>query len=252
MMGEVPPFMGGGTGEIPPKIGGGSGEGAPKGLKTAQNQGSKTLQNTPNEVLTTLKINEISENTPTHPHKEGEVPPFEGGGTPEIPPGTPHPPGYTQYILGINNNSILEEDIGSKNIDQDQSVKTNLDSNGFENPFPLFPNKKNWGLLLPQHQVDIVIEWFFRASHLTMEPDRVLGLWEVFKKIHFDGHHSYKDPGDAHSHFFNWVIKQNLKKLSDDTNQQTTQKRDRQSGAKQLIQKLKQQTPAPGSGHDEG
>jgi hypothetical protein len=56
---------------------------------------------------------------------------------------------------------------------------------------------------LPEQYVTSSIELIFRVNRHKVDPDTILGLWEVFRTQHLTGHNYYANAGKVYSHFLN-------------------------------------------------
>lgn len=78
--------------------------------------------------------------------------------------------------------------------------------------FPTFPLPSDMNGL-PEIKIGGVIELIWHTKNLKITNDKVLGLWNVFKIQNLTGKKFYADESDVHSHFINWIKKQDFEKI---------------------------------------
>lgn len=95
------------------------------------------------------------------------------------------------------------------------------------------PGEKELGLSIPDIKAGSAKELMHLAGNKATT-EQVLQLWGVFKVQHFTGKKYYQDEDEAYSHFINWSKTQKV----NGAHQQQSVKRDKSSGARQVIKLL--------------
>lgn len=68
-----------------------------------------------------------------------------------------------------------------------------------------FPGTNDMDLELPEMKIGIQIQRVRLTKKVDINEDQVIGMWEVFKSLHFTGNKHYKDGEDVFGHFGNWL-----------------------------------------------
>jgi hypothetical protein len=96
------------------------------------------------------------------------------------------------------------------------------------------PGEQFHDLELPEIKENSVMELLRIATGKSPTRGDVIGLWTVFKVQNFTGENYYQSPEKAFSHFVNWSKQQKI----NGTHQQQSIRRDKSSGARQVIKLL--------------
>lgn len=65
---------------------------------------------------------------------------------------------------------------------------------------------------LPEQKVNAAIESIWRTQSNKITQEDILSMWNVFKIQNITGDKFYNNENDVHSHFLNWIKKQDFKK----------------------------------------
>jgi uncharacterized protein YdaU (DUF1376 family) len=105
----------------------------------------------------------------------------------------------------------MEDENENEDIDVLEERRKDFTKNENSLPFPGFPMPNHLNGL-PEIKVGAVIELIQITKQKKVTKVDVIGMWEVFKVQNLTGKKFYQDEGAVHSHFINWIKKQDFHK----------------------------------------
>lgn len=112
----------------------------------------------------------------------------------------------------------------------------------------LFPAEKDLSMDIPEMKVGVQIERVRYTRRVDIDVGQVLGMWDVFKREHFNGKKYYKDQDDIYSHFGNWLKGQNFSNGQQSTPKGNTGNHGQSTGAIKLARSLAADCGYPAAG----
>lgn len=103
---------------------------------------------------------------------------------------------------------------------------------------------------LPSDKIESAKLLVYHTKRMTLTDEQIFGMWDAFKLQNLNGEKFYQTPSEVHSHFINWIKKQNF---NDATYQSTiagNKGNGKNAGANYLLQQLKQDVERIGAESD--
>jgi hypothetical protein len=112
-----------------------------------------------------------------------------------------------------DNNGQQTSTNSTGNVNDTDTVTVTVNGTGNVNgiintDFPKFPNEENLQLEIPEIKIGAVKELLKIGKQITVDDEKVLRYWKVFKVQNFNGKKFYEDVSDTYTHFINWMNRQ--------------------------------------------
>lgn len=120
-----------------------------------------------------------------------------------------------QPYINVQKTGINVQEMGvNAALMQERESESEKESESETFPHKFFDKAFHQGLIpeikLPEDQVNLVTETYMRSKGRLLSRQQVLGHFELFKRIMFDGTKRYSGERDLYQHFLYWMRKQEV------------------------------------------